>query len=107
MAVMIGKARSNPRVRRLATAGLGASRFKTAETRDLPALRKQLAIARNPARQEQVMSRIRKVVEQEKTIRQSPHNAALLRMAEGIFDFIRETNSLARAPEVSSRKRPL
>jgi hypothetical protein len=96
MAAMIGKARSNPRVRRLATAALGASRFKTAETRDLSALRRQLASARNPHDRNRgchvsvrFSSKRRRFVNHRTT--------RLLRMAEGIFDFIRETNSLAGA----------
>jgi hypothetical protein len=37
-----------------------------------------------------VISRFRAILEQEMRIRQSPQNEALLRMAEGIFDFIGE-----------------
>jgi len=86
------RATSNPQVRHLATAPPRRSGSKITDEANLRGLRRQLSTARNPARQEQLISGFRAILEQEMKIRQSPQDMVLLRMAEGIFDFIGETN---------------
>ena len=88
--VVSTKATSNPHVRHLVRAAPKTSGPIVTHHADLRALRRHLSVARNPARQEQAISRFRAILEQEMRIRQSPQNEALLRMAEGIFDFIGE-----------------
>lgn len=90
--VVITKATSNLRVRYLATAAPRKSGPETADDTDLCVLRRKLAIARSPARREQVISRFRAILEQEMRIHHSLQNVVLLRMAEGIFGFVEETN---------------
>jgi hypothetical protein len=77
------KATSNPQVRHLATAALGRSGSKITDEANLRGLRRQLSTARNPARQEQLISGFRATLEQEMKIRQSAQDVVLLRMADG------------------------
>ena len=105
---MITKTTSNPRVRHLATAAPRTSGPKTPDDADLRALRRQLAIARNPACQEHVISRFRAILDQEMRIHQSPQDVVVLRMAEGIFDFIGDTNlACGSVSDKGYRKMPL